>query len=177
MMRRVFVFVFLANIVFIIASLFILPERVATHFSAGGVPDSYSSKYFYAIMLSIIELVTFSTFFFMPYITFKFPPRMMNLPNKEYWLREENRPVLRLKISNFLYEFGIAFFAFMFAVNFLAIKANLSEPVRLDNRLLYSISIVLLLYTAYWLVKFILSFGIPKESREDDVESDSSRIP
>ncbi len=145
------------------------------HFSAGGEPDSFGSKYFYAIMLCLIEFVTFSTFFFVPYITLKIPPRLTNLPNKEYWLSEENRPALKSKISSSFYEFGTAFFVFMFAVNFLAIKANLSEPVRLDNRLFNSILIALLLYTAYWFVKFMLAFRIPKESRESNAESEFRR--
>lgn len=38
-MRKVFILVFLANIIFIIASLFILPEKVAMHFSGGGQPS------------------------------------------------------------------------------------------------------------------------------------------
>ena len=176
-MRKVFIFVFLVNIIFLAASLFILPDRVAMHFSGGGEPDSFGSKYFYAIMLCLIELVTFSVFFFIPYIVMKSPPGMMNLPNKEYWLKEENRHALRSKIAPLFYEFATVFFMFMFAVNLLAVKANLSEPVRLDNRLFFSILIVLLLYTAYWCVKFFLSFRIPKESRERNVESEFRRIP
>jgi len=172
MMRKVFVFVFLANIIFIIASLFILPASVAMHFSGGGEPDSFSSKYIYVVILTILELFVFAVFLFIPYIVMKSPPGMMNLPHKEYWLREENRPALKSKISSSFYEFGTAFFVFMFALNFLAIKANLSEPVKLDNRLFYSILIVLLLYTAYWFVKFMLSFRIPKEIREDKTESE-----
>lgn len=175
-MRKVFILVFLVNIIFIAASLFILPDSVATHFSGGGEPDSFGSKYFFAAVLAISETFVFVIFLFMPYIVIKSPPGLMNLPNKKYWLREENRPALKSKISTFFYEFGTAFFVFMFAIYFLAVKANFSEPVRLDNKFLYSISIVLLLYTAYLLVKFILSFRTFKENRKGNAESEFKRM-
>lgn len=176
MMRKVYIFVFLVNIGFIIASLFILPERVAMHFSGGGEPDSFGSKYFFAAVLVISETFVFVIFLFIPYLVMKSPPGLMNLPNKEYWLREGNRPVLRSRISTLFYEFGTAFFIFMFAVNFLAIKANFSEPMKLNNRLFYSILIALLVYTAYWFVKLYLSFRIPKKSRENNSESEFRRM-
>jgi uncharacterized membrane protein len=175
-MRKVFIFVFLLNIIFIAASLFILPDSIATHFSGGGEPDSFGSKYFFAAVLAISETFIFVIFLFIPYIVMKSPPGLMNLPNKKYWLREENRPALKSKISTFFYEFGTAFFVFMFAIYFLAVKANFSEPVRLKNSLLYSMLIVLLLYTAYWFVKFFLSFRIPNEIREDKTESEFSKM-
>jgi len=159
--RKVYIFVFVVNIIFLAASLFILPERAAMHFSGGGQPDSFGSKYFFAAVLAISESFIFAVFLFIPYLVMKSPPGLMNLPNKKYWLREENRDALKLKISILFYEFGTVFFVFMFAANFLAVKANLSEPVKLDNRLFFSILIVLLLYTAYWSVKFMLSFRFP----------------
>jgi len=176
MMRKVYILVFVVNIIFIAASLFILPDRVAMHFSGGGKPDSFGSKYVHAAAFAIAETFVFVIFLFIPYIVMKSPPGLMNLPNKKFWLSEENRPALRSKISTLFYEFATAFFVFMFAVNILAVKANLSEPIRLDNKLFFSLLIALLLYTAYWFVKFMLSFRIPKERREGDAESEFRKI-
>ncbi len=175
-MRKVFIFVFLVNIIFIAASLLILPYSVATHFSRGGEPDSFGSKYFFAAVLAVSETFIFVIFLFIPYLVMKSPPGLMNLPNKKYWLSEKNRPALKSKISAFSYEFGTAFFVFMFAIYFLAVKANFSEPVRLKNSLLYSMLIVLLLYTVYWLVRFYFSFRIPRENREGNAESEFERM-
>lgn len=172
MMRKVYILVFAVNIIFIAASLFILPDRVAMHFSGGGEPDSFGSKQFFATVLAISESFTFVIFLLIPYLVMKSPPGMMNLPNKKYWLKEENRPALRSKISTLFYEFATVFFVFMFAVNILAVKANLSEPVRLDNRFFNSALIIILLYTAYWFAKFMLSFRIPKENQESNTEND-----
>jgi uncharacterized membrane protein len=171
-MRKVLIFIFLVNIIFIAASLFILPDRVAMHFSGGGKPDSFGSKYVHAAAFAIAETFVFVIFLFIPYIVMKSPPGWMNMPNKAYWLSEENRPALRSKISTLFYEFATAFFVFMFAVNILAVKANLSEPIRLDNKLFNLILIGILVYTAYWCIKFFLSFRIPKENQESNAEND-----
>jgi len=43
-MRNAFIVSFLANVVLSLASLVILPDRVAIHFGLGGAPDGWASN-------------------------------------------------------------------------------------------------------------------------------------
>jgi len=162
-MRKLLIIIFLANIILIIVSLIILPSEVAIHFGRGGIPNSWASKEFNALVLFAIELPLFVLFFFAPYLTLKIPSKLISLPNKNYWLREENRPKAGEKLSSLISEFGFALFAFMFCIALLTIEANLANPVRLNESIFFPIFIAFMIYTVYWCVKIILSFKAPKE--------------
>jgi hypothetical protein len=62
-----------------------------------------------------------------------------------------------------MWEFGIALFLFLFVVELLAIEANLSQPVRINEKLFFSALILFLLYTVYWCIKLFRSFRRPRE--------------
>jgi len=48
-------------------------------------------------------------------------------------------------------------------VELLAIEANLSQPVRINEKLFFSALILFLLYTVYWCIKLFRSFRRPRE--------------
>jgi len=92
----------------------------------------------------------------------KLHPKFISLPNKEYWLKEENQQHMKAKLASLMAEFGFVLFTFLFCVGLLTIEANLSDPIRLNERLFLPIFIVFMLYTAYWVVKIVRAFRVPK---------------
>ena len=62
------------------------------------------------------------------------PRRWISLPNRDYWLRLEHRSQAVEKLGRHIWRFGTALFLFMFFAGLLTLRANLSDPVRLDER-------------------------------------------
>lgn len=161
-MRVLLILAFIANVALALVGLAILPDRVATHFGAGGAANGWGSRTFSALLFVGIDALLFFPLFFAPRLVLIFPPRWMNLPNKEYWLREENRPRLRAMVASFAHEFGVVIFAFLFFAQMLTIQANRSQPVKLNEKALVAALIVFIGYTVVWCVRYFRAFRIPK---------------
>ena len=162
-MRTIFFVVFAANVLLMLASLVILPDRVAIHFGRGGCPDSWASKEINALVFLLLETPMFLLLWFGPSLPLGVPKRFVSLPNKEYWLREENLPVFKHKLEHLMAQFGAAFFLFFFFTGLLTVQANLSEPVRLNEKAFVPIVVMFLGYTVVWTIGLFRSFRVPKE--------------
>ena len=57
---------------------------------------------------------------------------------------------------------GTALFLFMLFAALLTIRANRSDPVRLDESLFLTGLAIFLAYTVYWVVAMVRAFRIPK---------------
>jgi hypothetical protein len=99
--------------------------------------------------------------YYLPQLILIFPARYINLPNRDYWLQEQNRDELKVKLGELIWEYGTFLFTFLFVAGFLAIMANLSDPVRLNLSLFLPVFIIFMIYTIYWIIKLIRSFKIP----------------
>ncbi len=68
-----------------------LPDRLASHFDAGGHPNGYSSKNgLFAMYIGMVILMGF----LLPGIGFflkKIPANLISLPNREFWFAPERR--------------------------------------------------------------------------------------
>ncbi len=165
-MRGVFILVFIANVVLSVLSLILLPPRVAIHFGFSGTADNWAPSYVNTLFFIGTNMFLFFLIYITSRLTFRFPAKWINLPNKEYWLRTENKAHTAAMFSSLMWEFGIALFLFLFAVQLLTIQANLSQPVRLDEKLFLSALILFILYTFYWCIKLFKAFRLPKEMED-----------
>jgi len=162
-MKRLFLSVFVMTVIFNILSLIILPDRVAIHFGGGGQPDSWGSKEINCLLFIGIESLIFILIWFSPTLMMKTPPSMINLPNKKYWLSDENKGATKQKLHSLMMEFGVAIMSFFLIVFLLTTSANLSEPVRLNESLFFAFLIVFLIYSVFWTIKLYRSFKLPKK--------------
>jgi uncharacterized membrane protein len=158
-----FIMVFIANVVLSLVSFVLLPSRVAIHFGPGGMANNWAPSYVNTLFFIGTNTFLFLSICFTPRLVFMFPPKWINLPNKDYWLRLENKARTVAIFSSLMWEFGIALFLFLFVVELLAIEANLSQPVRLNEKIFFSALILFLLYTAYWCIRLLRAFHLPKE--------------
>lgn len=156
-----FILTFIANLALGAWSLTVLPDEVATHFGAGGEADSFGSRETSAGILMALDTGMFCLFLFIPWLIGRIPSRFMNIPNRDFWLDEENLPLTRGMLTALMHEFGAALMVFMFAAKWLTIKANMSEPARLDNLAFFTALGLFLAYTVYWCVKMLNRFRMP----------------
>lgn len=68
-----------------------LPDRMASHFSGNGTPNGWQSKHDFFVFSSIVVLVCAGISFLVSRAIAVFPPELINLPNKSYWLAPERR--------------------------------------------------------------------------------------
>ena len=161
MTRATFILCYVANVILALVSLAILPERVAIHFGWGGIPDNWGPNTVNTLFLIGLQTVLFLALYFSPRMAVIIPAKFVNLPHKEFWLAPENRDRFQAKFSAFVHRFGAALFAFLFAVGLLSIQANLSQPVRLQERPLFVLLALFLAYTLAWVIVFFRGFRLP----------------
>lgn len=171
-MRNFFIISFIANLVLTVVVLIGGPETMAVHFGAGGEPNGWASAKGNALFTGGTDVVLFALFFFMPQLVRITPDKWINLPNKDYWLKEGNRDRTITIVSDQLYKLGAVMFIFMFVVGLLVLQANLSDPVRLREDLSWPPLIFILLYTLYWTVGIYRVFRVP-EPEEGGAEQKS----
>jgi len=166
-MRTIFCVAFLANVVLWLVSLVVLPDQVAVHFGRGGVPDSWASKEWNALVFVLMEIPLFLLFWYAPSLPLGIPPRYVSVPNKDYWLREENRPAFKRTFQHLMDRFGAAFFLFFFCIGVLTLQANLSQPVRLNERIFLLALVLFLGYTVVWTIGLFRAFRVPDDGGFD----------
>ncbi len=160
-MRKALLAVFVANLLLNAVMLAVLPDQVAIHFGAGGTPDSWASKEFNAAIFLVLEVPFFLLFYFAPVLTTGVSRSLLNLPNKDYWLKEENLAAFHRKFGSYMAEFGVAIFTFFFCISLLTLQANLSHPVLLNTEWFMVVFVLFMLYTLWWLVKLVRGLRIP----------------
>jgi uncharacterized membrane protein len=160
-MRTAFILSFVANLILTVAGLLVSPATVATHFGSGGAPDGWAPAYVNALIMSGVNTLLFVSLFYSAYLTRKLPARWLNIPNKDYWLREENLSRMEALLSGQLLLFGTVTFAFLFILGVLSLEANLADPVRFREELFWWPFGLFMAYMVYWTIKATLAFRIP----------------
>jgi len=160
-MRKLLTAVFIGSVLLTCVSLLYLPPEVAIHFGRNGSPDSWATREFQAIFFLVMDLGMFLLFLFMPSLILKLPPKLINLPHREYWLAERNRPRFKLLFEALWWEYGVVLLMFLLLTEALTIDANLSSPVQLNNEIFWLLFVAFISYTVYWLVKMCRAFRVP----------------
>ena len=129
--RGIFAAMVLAAIAQSVFSFPQLPDRMASHFAASGLPNGWMTKqaFFlvYAVMIGVAAIVEF------------YPARSIarsstariNLPNKEYWLAPERRAAAFVYFKKYFAWYGCAVLLTEIIAIGLAIQANLNPPPRM----------------------------------------------
>jgi uncharacterized membrane protein len=106
----------------------LLPDRLASHFSASGMPNGWMTKTQFFVTYGIVLLPALYIEFRLPRRIAKTPAARLNLPNKEYWLAPERRAETFAYFEKFFAWFGCALLLLEVFAMGLAIRANLETP-------------------------------------------------
>jgi uncharacterized membrane protein len=104
-----------------------LPAQLASQFDARGLPNGWSSKSAYFALQAFILLALTLCFAALPAWLERAPARLVNLPNKDYWLAPERRAATMARVASALTWFGCAGLAFVVVVTSLVIDFNLDH--------------------------------------------------
>ena len=160
-MRTAFILSYVANLILTLVSLTLCPSRVAIHFGLGGTPNGWAPAHVNALIMTGMDTLIFLSLFFSPKLIRSTSAKWINIPNKDYWLKDENRSTAESLLSGQMFQIGTVMFAFMFMVNLLALQANLSTPVRLREDLFWWAFGLFMAYVGYWTINILRLFRIP----------------
>ncbi|MEZ0224038.1 MAG: DUF1648 domain-containing protein [Alphaproteobacteria bacterium] len=111
-----------------------LPETMATHFGAGGVPNGYMRKEGFIVFY-------LGFMFFLPGLLMavsvlieKLPGSLINIPNKKYWMAASRQAETVKSLARGIRMLGLMTGLFLIAIDQLVINANLVKPPVLDER-------------------------------------------
>ena len=155
-------FIFFALIIFALVLPLLyyskLSNNIAVHFNAGGQADGWVSKKSFLMTQEILTLSIAVLFGTLAFLVSLLPESIINMPNKDYWLNDENiSETYKLLQKSFLW-FGSITIAFIALVFQETIAANLSGSNKLNGMFWIYLVVYFLLVTIY-LVKFIMHFS------------------
>jgi len=108
-----------------------LPERVATHFSASGQPDGWMSRTAH-VAFTLGGAAVAAGFCAGPiYLTRFLHASAINIPNREYWLAPERRAEADRRMLAFGLWLAALTVGLFIGLHVLTILANRREPIRL----------------------------------------------
>jgi hypothetical protein len=152
---------FLLNVGLNVISLLILPETVAMHFGRGGKPDAWATREAHVFWMIVTDVITFVPFYWAPELLDRMPSRLISLPYKTYWLQEKNREQAKRMFARLMDEFGLVLFGFLFGITLMALDANRSTPVALNERLFFVLFAGFMGYTLVWVIRLVVRFRPP----------------
>jgi hypothetical protein len=109
-----------------------LPATVVSHFDASGTPNGWMSRQAFLFLYGVLVLVLCLPFLFFGPLIKVIPERLVNLPNKQYWLEPSHRAQTYAYLQQWGYWFCDALLAFLISTMYLAIRANLRSDLQLS---------------------------------------------
>lgn len=142
-----------------------LPDRMASHFNGSGVPNGWQSKHNFFVFSSTVVLVCAAISFLVPRAIAVFPPELINLPNKSYWLAPERREETSHVFAAHMAWFGCALlFVLLYAIS-QAINFNLPHHEPFNSQGMIYVLIGFCLFAALLSVHLVRYFyAIPPSS-------------
>lgn len=137
-----------------------LPAIVATHFDDFGRPNSLMPKDLFMIFELALLCLILSETFLIPFVIERLPTRMINIPNRTYWLADENRSAMFASIRSRFEILGVLLVAFFIVVNQIVFRSNVSR-VPLPVWQFAGAFIIFIGAVIAWLIGFVRKFRIP----------------
>jgi hypothetical protein len=128
-----------------------LPPVVASHFTAGGAADGFMPRDGY---LSLMLGMTVGVPLLVTALSWTvrlFPVRLINLPDREYWLAPERAAQTVSYLANRGAILGTLVAAFMGFVHWLVLLANQRQPPHFPESLFLPGSLLFLALLAVWI--------------------------
>ena len=126
-----------------------LPDTMASHYGMSGRADSYMSKEGFFVFLALVGGGALAAIFASPVLVRRLPPSLVNIPNRKYWLaNDERREIAIDRMADLLGAMGVATAALLAAVTELVMQANL-QRTNLDNRTFMIVMIAYMGFAAY----------------------------
>ncbi len=160
-MQKIKVNLFISVIVNIVYSVFVsfkLESAIAVNFQVNGLPNSYQSSWSYALSQIGLCAATAILFLVLPALVKRLPVKYINIPNRNKWLKGEEREKTLKKLNFMLILLGTVIIYFFTAMNMVVYIANTSIPLVLPVLPFFSILLIFFGFLIAWIVKLYKMF-------------------
>jgi uncharacterized membrane protein len=140
----------------------LLPDRLASHFGAAGMPNGWMTKPQFFITYAVVLLPALIVEFWAHRRVAKTPDGKLRLPNKEYWLAPEHRAETFAYFKSFFAWFGCAFLLVEVSAMGLAMRANFDTPPLLPTGPIVSVIAGFVLYNVAAVIAMLRRFSMPR---------------
>lgn len=137
----------------------LLPDLMASHFDARGIPNGWSSKQTFFGIFAGMTVLGAVLVFGMPKIIAVTPVQLINLPNKRYWLAPGQRPASLEFLSGWFAWFGCAVYAVIVVAFAYAVKANLQGGDKANPTWIWYTVGLFGAFTVVWTIRLYRRFG------------------
>ena len=160
--RILFFAIVLAAIAQCVHDFPLLPDRLASHFAASGIPNGWMTKSQFFITFAIVLLPALAVEFWVSHRIANKSDAKLKLPNKEYWLAPERRAETFAYFDSFFAWYGCAFlFVEVFAMG-LAMRANFDTPPQLPTGPIVSDLVGFVLFNVVAVIAMLRRFSTPR---------------
>jgi len=136
-----------------------LPDVVASHFNARGVPNGWQTKSmfftFFVGAVGIAWLVGFGV----PGLISNMSTALINLPHKEYWLAPERRAETLAFLNRSFAWFGCAALVLILFTFDYAVQSNLYPGHRPDPGHIWYVVVGFSAFVALWIIRLTMYFA------------------
>jgi len=136
-----------------------MPDVVASHFNGRGFPNGWQSKPAFFGLFAAVSVLIVIIGFGIPRIIASVPPRLINLPNKQYWLAPEHLAETMTFLNAYFAWFGCAVFLIMILTFDYAIQSNLHPDNRPDVSRMWYILVGFLAFVLVWIIRMFAHFN------------------
>lgn len=120
--------------VFVLATLGRLPEVVASHFDASGVPNGWSSRTGYAALLLLVGIILPLGIVAMVNGLTRRGPDRLNIPARDYWTRPEHAREAIRRVRAYMWWLGCIMIGLAGVTHGLILAAHTRHPPHLSSR-------------------------------------------
>ena len=110
----------------------LLPPQVASHFNAAGQPDAWASRSELLLVMGAVGVALPVAMIAIFYGVRYFPPSLINLPHREYWLAAARRNETWHTLLELGLWFALLQTLFFLVLHWLVVAANRQVPVQLS---------------------------------------------
>jgi len=159
--RLVFAILLVVTAMSIFATSDALPQTVASHFGGNNLANGWMSRDGYVVFMLCfalgVPLFLVLTIGGLP----RAMPRLVNLPNREYWLSGERQKESLDYLLEHAYRLGSVTLLFALGVHLLVLDANTAQPPRLASGLLVGLMALFFAALGLWALALMRRFRKP----------------
>jgi len=154
----VFVLGYVMFAVYVSVATASLPDRLATHFTADGVANGWSSRASFRTFALLFGL-GFPLFIVPLMWAVRFFPGGLNLPNRDRWIAPDQRAATYEYLLAHAWRLACIQLGLVAMLNTLLIQANRQQQPFLQPGITLVVTLIFLVAVVVWIVALILRFS------------------